>query len=397
MAAAKRINEAATWLRSGQAPVERVADVARALALLSGELDLTPDLLEPALGEDLELALAAQAADTDAIDLLLLLRDHGGSKAGAKLARKALFGARQRGLQVPEKLVARSAVSLARKPDPLPCYCSSFDSTGGQIIVLGGWSPEDGPNAMIAFLSDRTGLETASWFPGMSRTRQRQVLDDLAQRFTGLTVEVGARFAVGRIRWALDVADKLGRSIEGDVAVLRRLVEDVVPIAEIELNLDPSDEARVDERIAASAAMADVSCFQRWLPLGERPASRLLNGLDKEPWLRDPAVVDDDLNDKLVALRTRLLLDTIDDAERLRMAVRLELTGWLLARGGQRETALTAISLARAVRTSEQPLAELPFFAHSLEIAVPVEELLRYVAEVREREEAAASNKTTPA
>ena len=382
MAAAKRINEAATWLRSGQAPVERVADVARALALLSGELDLTPDLLEPALGEDLELALAAQAADTDAIDLLLLLRDHGGSKAGAKLARKALFGARQRGLQVPEKLVARSAVSLARKPDPLPCYCSSFDSTGGQIIVLGGWSPEDGPNAMIAFLSDRTGLETASWFPGMSRTRQRQVLDDLAQRFTGLTVEVGARFAVGRIRWALDVADKLGRSIEGDVAVLRRLVEDVVPIAEIELNLDPSDEARVDER---------------WLRLGDRPASRLLNGLDKEPWLRDPAVVDDDLNDKLVALRTRLLLDTIDDAERLRMAVRLELTGWLLARGGQRETALTAISLARAVRTSEQPLAELPFFAHSLEIAVPVEELLRYVAEVREREEAAASNKTTPA
>jgi hypothetical protein len=283
-------------------------------------------------------------------------------------------------------------VSLARTPEPLPCYCSSFDSTGGQIIVLGGWSPEDGPTAMIAFMSDRSGLETASWFPGMSRTRQRQVLDDLAQRFTGLTVEVGARVAVGRIRWALDVADRLGRGVEGDVAVLRRLVDGVVPIAEIELNLDAADEARIEERIEGSADLAQQACFRRWLPLGERPASRLLNALDKEPWLRDAAIEGDELQSRIIELRLRILLDAIDADERQRMAVRLELTGWLLARHGQREQALTAISVARAVRSPERALADLPFVAQGLEGSMPVDELLRYVDEVRSREAAARAD-----
>ena len=392
MAGPKASKEAAKWLRSGQAPVERVADVARSLALLSGEVALSPELLEPPLGADLELALVAEANRADAVELLLLLRDHGHSKSAAKQARKALFGAKQRGLNVPEQLAPRAAVSLARTPEPLPCYCSSFDSTGGQIIVLGGWSPEDGPTAMIAFMSDRSGLETASWFPGMSRTRQRQVLDDLAQRFTGLTVEVGARFAVGRIRWALDVADRLGRGVEGDVAVLRRLVDGVVPIAEIELNLDAADEARIEERIEGSADLAQQACFRRWLPLGERPASRLLNALDKEPWLRDAAIEGDELQSRIIELRLRILLDAIDADERQRMAVRLELTGWLLARHGQREQALTAISVARAVRSPERALADLPFVAQGLEGSMPVDELLRYVDEVRSREAAARAD-----
>ncbi len=389
MAGVKGVSQAVKWLQSGQAPVERVSDVARALALLSGEVPLSPELLEPPLGQDLELGLVAEAARVDAIDMLLLLRDHGRSKACLKQARKALFGAKQRGLDVPEQLAPRGAVSLARTPEPLPCYCSSFDSIGGQLIVLGGWSPEDGPNAMIAFMSDRSGLETASWFPGMSRTRQRQVLDDLANRFTGLTVEVGARFAVGRIRWALDVADELGRTIEGDVAVLRRLVEDVVPIAEIELNLDAADEARIEERIEASGALADEACFRRWLPLGERPTSRLLHALDKESWLRDTDVAGDELHSRLSALRSDVLLATIDAAERQRMAVRLELTGWLLARNGRRESALMAISVARAVRSLDRPLASLPFVTHGLEGSVPLDELLRYVGEVRTRDAAA--------
>ena len=385
MAKSKGTAQAQQWLRSGQAPVERVGDVARALALLSGEVPLTPAVIATPLAEDIEHALLCEATDRDAIDLLLLLRDHGHAKGCAKQAKKALFRARQRGIQVPDELAPKAAVSLARKPEPLPCYCSSFDSTGGQIIVLGGWSPEDGPNAMVAFLSDRSGLETATWFPGMSRTRQRQVIDDLSSRFTGITVGVGPEFAAGRIRWALDVADRLGRPVEGDVAVLRRLIDAVPPIADIELNLDPADEARVEERIAASATLAEEACFRRWLPVGDRPMARLYDEIERSPWISDPEVTGQDLRERLEALRADGLLAGIDAAERQRMAIRLELTGWLLARHGKRELALIAISTARAVRDPERELAMLPFVVRDLANWVATDALESHVDGLRAR------------
>lgn len=385
MAKSQDAGQALEWLRTGQAPVDRVADVARALAVLSGEIPLTAEMLAEPLGEDIELALVREGTDRDAMDVLLLLRDHARSKVSAKLARKALFRARQRGLDVPDEFSPRAAVSLARKPEPLPCYCSSFDSTGGQIIVLGGWAPADGPNAMVAFLSDRNGVETATWFPGMSRTRQRQVLDDLANRFTGITVEVGADFAAGRICWALAVADRLGRTIEGDVAVLRRLVEKVAPIAELELNLDPADEARVEERIAASGSLADEPCFRRWLPVGDRPMSRLLDAVDRAPWLHQTELVDDQLVQHLEQLRADELLAGIDANERHRVAGRLELTGWLLARHGKREAALIAISTARGFRDPERALATLPFVTRDLANFAPTDALLTHVEQARAR------------
>ena len=387
MAKSQGFADAVQWLRSGQAPVERVGDVARALALLSGEVPLTPAVMATPLAEDIEYALLSEAIDRDAIDLLLLLRDHGHAKGCAKQAKKSLFRARQRGIHVPERLAPKAAVSLARKPEPLPCFCSSFDSSGGQIIVLGGWSAEDGPNAMVAFLSDRSGLENATWFPGMSRTRQKQVLDDLSSRFTGITVGVGAEFAAGRIRWALDVADRLGRAVDGDVAVLRRLVEAVPPIADIELNLDPADEARIEARIAAGASLAEEPCFRRWLPVGDRPIARLYDEIERAPWGADAAVTGQELRDRLEALRSEVLLAGIDAAERQRMAIRLELTGWLLARHGKREAALIAISTARAVRDAERTLGSLPFVIRDLANWMASEAMERHVEQLRARDD----------
>ena len=54
------------WLQTGQAPKDRVTEVARASALLSGQIPPIPAALQPALQPDVEMAL---------------LEDHGGHRS----------------------------------------------------------------------------------------------------------------------------------------------------------------------------------------------------------------------------------------------------------------------------------------------------------------------------
>ena len=375
--------QAVQWLETGKAPVERLGDVARALALLSGEVDLDAAMFADPFGADIELAMLIVAESKQMYALVKLIRDHGASKAAAKHAKKLIFRARQRGLEIDEPVLAREAVSLAQRPEPLPSYCTSFDSTGMQVLLHGGWSRDDGAYCIVGFVSDRSGLESTSFFAGMSKTRQREVLDGLQQRFNGLAVAVEPEFSAGRLRWALDVSDGLGRRVKGDVGAARRLLGEVDPIAEIELNIDVADEAEVESRIESGAVLIEEPCYRGWLPLGDRPMDDILRRVD-EAVVSDEALTGDSLAVALGDIKATFVDERIDSQERDRMANRMELTAWLLARDGRREAALRSVSTARALRDADRTLMELPFVQASIDVLAPTELLVRWVDQRRQ-------------
>jgi hypothetical protein len=375
--------QAVQWLETGKAPVDRIGAVARALALLSGEVPLDPVVFSDPFGADIELAMLTVAETKEMYALVKLIRDHAASKVAAKQAKKLIFRARQRGLQIEEGAVVREAVSLAQRPEPLPSYCTSFDSTGMQVLLHGGWSRTDGAFCIVGFVSDRFGLQSTSFFAGMSKTRQREVLAGLQQRFHGLAVVVEPEFSAGRMRWALDVSDELGRRVKGDVRAARRLLEEVEPIAEIELNIDLADEAEVETRIESGALLVEEPCYRGWLPLGERPMDDILRRVD-EAVVSDEALTGDTLEVALGDIKATFVAERIDAKERDRMANRMELTAWLLARDGRREAALRSVSTARALRDTDRALMELPFVRASIDVLAPTELLVRWVGQRRQ-------------
>ncbi len=368
--------EARSWLQNGQAPVDRVGDVSRALVLLSGEVEPVAAMLEPPLALDVETALVQEADERGMVALLVLLGDHAGDRSVRKLARKALFRARQRGVDIVERGPGRAPVRLAPAADPLPSWCSSYDDRGGQVIVLGAWTAADGPCCAVALMSDTLGLKVATWVPGISRTRLRHLIDGFKQDRGGLFVEVPPEFAAGRVRWAIDRADADRRPVEGEVAIFRRVLAGVAPIDDFEAALDPEDEARVAERIDCGAQLCDQPAFEGWLS----GAGAYWRPLYEQVQVEAVALTELDdaaLDARLIELRTNFVSAAFDEANRRRYAERLELTAWLLARDGQREAALCAISSARGLRDPQVAAGELPFIAGLAARVRPLEELRR--------------------
>ena len=369
---------ARAWLQSGQSPAQRVAETAYALLLLSGEVNVTAQTYKPCLEADMEMALLLEADAAGRIDLVQLLADHARHKPTAKQAKKLLFRAKQRGVAVPERKPTRPPVDLSAVPEPLPSFASSFDGLGGQLVFLGGWSQTDGPYCVVAMLSDRDGLQSAYYLPDTSRTQQREMLARLQSQFSGFTTQVADAFAAGRIRWALNLRDALGQTFEGDPAEVRRLMVDVEPIQDLEIALDPEDEAQIDQRMALARELVDEPCFSAWLQ-PERPLQTALEA-ELAP-LRAATLDEADLRARVSTLRDAAIEKSWTEAERIRIAQRLEITASLLASEGRIEPAMRAIATARGLRDLARPALSLGFVAAAMLRHLSVEQLLRQVTE----------------
>ncbi len=364
------------WLKTGQAPAQRVGEVARALALLSGEVAITPSAFKTPLGPDVEMALLIEADERGRFDIVQLLSSHATSKACAKHAKKLLFRAKQRGVSVPEpKLATRAPVNLATVPEPLPSYASSFDGTGGQLLLLGGWAQTEGPFCLMAMVSDTEGLVSAWYLSDTSRTQQREMLDRLKHQFPGFTVQVPEGFAAGRIRWGLEKRDATGQGFEGDQAEVRRVLAEVEPVPAVDVELDPEDEARIEERIAAAGSLLSDQSFSTWLPATSQLYATLEAKLTPLRALgHDEAALRDE-----VELVLHAAVETwLDQPARERLADRLEMTSWLLVIDGRREPALLAVSTARGLRDPTRAAHTLGFVQAALNRTLALPKLVSF-------------------
>jgi len=369
---------ARAWLQSGQSPAQRVSETAYALLLLSGEVAVTAQTYKLCLAADMETALLLEADAAGRIELVQFLSEHARHKPVAKHAKKLLFRAKQRGVAVPDRRPTRAPVDPSAVPEPLPSFASSFDGLGGQLVFLGGWSQDDGPYCVVAMLSDREGLQSAYYLPDTSRTQQREMLARLQGQFSGFTAQVADAFAAGRIRWALNLRDALGKTFEGDPAEVRRLLVDVEPIHDLEIALDPEDEAQIEHRIAVAGELSTEPCFSAWL----QPDLGLRAALEKDVAGLVAALPGDaDPRERVTALRDAAVERLWTEAERIRIAQRLELTASLLAGEGRIETAMRAIATARGLRDLTRPALSLSFVAALTQRHLPPEELLRTPAQ----------------
>lgn len=376
MPKSKRTKEALTWLESGMAPEKRADAATAALVMLAHDVPLDARLQDVAgvkLGADVEMAVALHAEQAEAIDLLVHLRDKGQNKGTAKLAKKVLFRAKQRGVDVPEDAApARTAVRLARKPEPLPSLCSSFDRDGGHVVVFGGWDEDNGSWALVGVVHHDRGLDTVAWLPKLSRSRFKQVLDDLTERRGGELSEVEDIFAAGRIKWALEHAEAAGHRIEGDRARARRLLEKSHAL--------PGYTADVPgvggEALAQSAALVDDPCLEAWLTS--------LDGLldDAEGKLRS-AVAAGTLAPTADAVSAALAAHVsaaFDAAARARLAGRLEITAMLLAKLGRAELAASAASVGRVLMRDELDVMTVPLLQAAVARQAPLDDLVAGLA-----------------
>lgn len=367
---------ARAWLSSKNPPPQRVSEVARALALLSGDVPPTPGALTTApLGPDVEMALVVEAAGRNRYDLVQLVSEHGTTKPAIKHAKKLLFIARQKGVNIPElPKTTRAPVDLSTRPEPLPSYASTLDASGAQMILLGGWSATEGAYCVLAMLSDQEGLVSAYYLPDTSRTQQRLMLGKLRDQFSGLTVEVSPDFAAGRIRWALDVRDTLALQVEGDLPAVRRAVAQADPIqaSDVAFELDEDEETRVEQRMVEAASLADEPCFGGWFGL---------QGADKASFLAEAGSlmgVEDvaERREKLVQARAEHVQRHFHQTLRERMAERLEMTAYLLVLAQKREVALRALATARGLRDPSRPLLSLGFPAAAIDRLLPIDAYL---------------------
>lgn len=364
------------WLKTGQAPSQRVGEVARALALLSGEVAITPSVFKTPFGADVEMALLMEAEERGRFDLVQLLSCHATSKSCVKHAKKLLFRAKQRGVTVPEpKIATRTPVNLAAVPEPLPSYASSFDGTGGQLLLLGGWAQTEGPYCLMAMVSDTEGLVSAWYLSDTSRTQQREMLDRLKHQFPGFTVQVPDGFAAGRIRWGLDRRDATGQGFEGDQAEVRRVLAHVEPVPAVDVELDPEDEARIEERIAAAGSLLSDQSFSTWLPVTNQLYATLEEKLKP---LRDLGQDEDALRDEVELVLHAAVETWLEQPARERLANRLEMTSWLLVIDGRRDPALLAVSTARGLRDPTRPAHTLGFVRAALNRTLPMSRLMSF-------------------
>ncbi len=359
---------AITWLETGEAPNERSPEVVAGLILLAHDLPLEvrlEALPNANFSPDVEMALLVLAQRADAVDLMIHLRDHATHKTTAKQAKKFLFRAKQRGADVPLEDAPTRAVCLTQRPDPLPSYCSTFDREGGQVVVLGGWDEEHGAWALVGIVQGDHGLNTVAWLPKMSRSRLKTVLVTLAGERSEELVEVSSTFAAGWLKWALCHAESASRRIEGDRSRVRRVLQDVEPLADFCLVQSEPDAGA----LASSATLLDDSCFEAWLLC----LPQLLE--DAAPTMAAAAsaggVVTSDaaLLDALIAHAERWF----DDERRLALARRLEITAMLLANLRRNLGSSAALAVARALRPGGEAIAGIPLIRAALASAAPLD------------------------
>lgn len=353
------------WLSSGKAPPNRAAEVARALALLSHHLPPTAPALKD-LGPDLEAALLQEADDQQAVELVAAMAEHAADRAVAKQAKKVLFKLKQKGVTIPVRGQSRAPVDLAARPEPLPSFASSVDAAGGQLIFLGGWHPTDGPWCVMAMVTDRDGLLSAYYVAGTSRTQQKELIGRLRNQINGFTVEVPSDFAAGRLRWALDQRDRHDKIFEGDVAEVRRLLQGVDPLEEIEFTLDPEDEARLPAMLAASDALLSEGCFTGWFDPGKAQLDQLLGELRALP--------ESDREEAALRLRDELWDKWFAEQDLARLASRLELNAWLLHCVQKPTAAMQAVACSRSLRSGRN-WREIALVAQTVDTLVPLSSL----------------------
>ena len=369
-------NTALGWLRTGQAPAQRVGEVVRALALLSGEVPVTQAALR-GMSPDVELALLVEADARGLLALVATLGELTVHKETAKHTKKLLFRARQRGVVVPDRTSARPPVDMATHPDPLPSFATSFDKIGTQVLFLGGWSTIDGPWCAVGVVSDEEGLLSALYLPDTSRTHEREMMDRLKVQFSVIPVEVPAAFAAGRLRWGLDHRLALGKSVEGDLPEVRRAVSEAQPIHAIEVALDAEDEAHFDDRIAQGAALARDPWCENWLAADPTLLRQLDDGLALP--LSTPLPADDaEASRVLAGRRTDAVRSWFDPVRRVRLAERFELSAWLMLNAHRRDQAILAVATARGLRDLQRPIESLGYVTAAMERVAPVERLLAY-------------------
>ncbi len=341
-------------LDQGQAPADRKSEFILALALLSGQVPLSPAVLaDRRLQPDVLLATLLKAEAGGMWELVLLIRDHCGEKTCAKQAKKILFRAKQRGLWQDKPPEPRAAVDLSARAEPPPSYCTSFDGSGTQVVLAGGSSDADGVHSLVGIVNQHDGLESVTLIQRPSRTRQRTLAEDLARRFDGMVVEVPQRFAAGRLRWALDLAAERDRTVDGDAAAARRLLAGAAPVGGVDTALDPDDETRLVELAGRAGELADEACYARWLKS------------DADAVMRSGEVLGELPTDEE---RRTVVAERFAAERRKSLATRFEITAFLLSRAGRRGAALASIATARLLRDGGQHPADIPFLRAALEL-----------------------------
>lgn len=359
------------WLQSGQAPAARAAEVVRALALLSGQVAVTPAALKPAFGEDLELALVDEAEARARLDLVAVLVEHAAHKATAKLAKKVLFRAKQRGVAVPEPAQApRTPVRLAATPDPLPSWATAIEGDGSQLLLLGGWDPSEGAWSLAGVLSETDGLLSAWYLQPSSRTHQRDLFERYNQGRRPCQVQVPEAFVAGRMRWGLDIADGRQRPVEGDHLHARRLLAAVEPVlaSDIAIDLDPEDEQRLEQHLAVSATLNDDPTFARWLA-----GSAQVRGWQEQAKTQLQALPETERSPATAQVRAEVVTAWLSTERRQALAERLDVLAWLAASAGRKSAALLAVVTAKALRDTGRSALAVPAVARAVELAWPLE------------------------
>ena len=348
------------WLQTGQAPKDRVTEVARASALLSGQIPVIPAALAPGLQADVEMALLVEADARGMLGLVDLLAEHAVNKAVTKHARKVLFRAKQRGIAVPERVQARAPVSLAARPEPLPSYASTFDADGNQLLMMGGWAPAEGSWCLAGFVHDTDGLHSVYFMPHLSRTAHREIVDKMRGSFHGEVLEVPGPFAASRLRWGTDRRDARQIGWEGDQADARRILTDVEPLGEIEFNLDTGDEALLTAHLQSTTVICPVTA-----DLLDARALRKAATAALAAQIR--AAREDATQQEVLANALEAWLETWFDADRRsNYAGRLEIEAWLRHQLNEREAMLRTLAVARLMRDTAQPVLSAPVFVHTV-------------------------------
>ena len=348
------------WLQTGQAPKDRVSEVARASALLSGQIPPIPAALAPALQPDVEMALLVEADVRGMLGLVDLLAEHAASKPVTKHARKLLFRAKQRGIAVPERVQARAPVSLAARPEPLPSFASTFDVDGNQLLMMGGWTAAEGSWCLAGFVHDTDGLHSVYFMPHLSRTAHREIVDKMRGSFHGEVLEVPEAFAASRLRWGTDRRDQRQVGWEGDQADARRILADVEPLGEIEFNLDGADEARLTAHLESTAAICAVTA-----DLLDARALRKAGAAALAAEIR-LARVDAEAHAPLTQALETWLGTWFDAERRTNYAGRLEIEAWLRHQMNQHDKMLDALAVARLMRDLARPVLAVPVFIHTV-------------------------------
>lgn len=344
------------WLQTGKAPNDRSLEVALCMALLSGEVPLSPAVFTGReIGRDVLLATIVAADDSQMWGLVQLLRDHGTDKTCKKLAKKVLFRAQQRGQIKPEESPDRSAVDLSARADPPPSYCTSFDRSGAQVVLFGGATDLDGAFGLVGVVNLRKGLETVSFFARPSRKRMRQLAQDLSRRFGGLVVEVEMEFAAGRLSQALAIADQRRAPIDGDIGVGRRLLAGIAP-AEGKLT-------QIDAAISAAeptefSDLVQLDCMVQWCSAIRADARAGLNHAEPADGLRGQT---DALNAWAIAAADSAIASAVTRSRRIHVADQLQVTAGLLARANRSGDAHSAMLAAADCLDEQVDAVKSPF------------------------------------